>query len=88
MINWTVVVGIGGLVLSMITFFLGQRKDSNTSGRELGEFMGRMDTKLENIDTAIKELKAAIKEGRRENTDAIEHAIKEHERAFHGTGSN
>lgn len=88
MINWTVIVGVGGLVLSVITFFLGQRKDSSDSGQKLGEFMGRMDTKLENIDTAIKELKTAIKEGRRENTDAIEHAIKEHERAFHGIGGN
>ena len=83
--NWTLVVGVGGLALSVIAFFMGQRRDSSDSGQKLGEFIGRIDTKLENINATIKELKATIKEERREHQDAIEHAIKEHERAFHGT---
>lgn len=86
--NWTLVVGMCGLALSIIAFFLGQRKDSSDSGQKLGEFIGRIDTKLENINATIKELKATIKEERQVNANAIEHAIKEHERALHGTGKN
>jgi hypothetical protein len=72
----------------VIAFFVGQRRDSSDAGQKLGEFIGRIDTKLENINATIKELKATIKEERREHADAIEHAIREHERAYHRAGSN
>lgn len=86
--NWTILVGAGGLLLSTITFFIGQKKDNSDSGQKLGEFIGRIDTKLETLNAAIKELKTTIKEERRDNANAIEHAIKEHERAFHGVGKD
>lgn len=79
-VNVTVLIAILGLVLSVITFFVGQKKASQDDGQEFGEFMGEIRADIRNIKDDIKE----IKNDRERLKNEIDHAINEHVKAYHG----
>lgn len=78
-INITVLIAVLGLILSVITFFVGQKKASADDGQEFGEFMGEIRADIRNIKEDIKE----IKNDRERLKDEIDHAISEHVKAYH-----
>lgn len=79
-INITVLIAVLGLILSVITFFVGQKKASADDGQEYGEFMGEIRADIRNIKDDIKE----IKNDRERLKNEIDHAISEHVKAYHG----
>ena len=79
-INVTVLIAVLGLILSVITFFVGQKKASADDGQEYGEFMGEIRADIRNIKDDIKE----IKNDRERLKNEIDHAINEHVKAYHG----
>ena len=78
-INVTILIAVLGLILSVATFFIGQKRASQDDGQEFGEFMGEIRADIRNIKDDIKD----IKEDRKRFTDEIDKAINEHVKAYH-----
>lgn len=84
-IQVTILVGVCGLILSILTFVAGTKKNSKEDGYNLGKFEGDI-ARIEEAIKSIKEMIAEIKIDLHNEENKIAEAIKNHERIYHNGG--
>ena len=84
----TAVVAVIGCVLSVLTYFAGQKKTSNVEVEKRARFEGEITAKLDQLIKAFDKLEAKLTRNTGELHDEIDKKILDHERRYHNAGHN
>lgn len=90
----SVAIAIGGIVLSVATFYIGRIKASKDDGQSNGVFIGEVKTELKYIREAVAQLSNEFARDREERakmraelheefSKMVDNAIKTHEKRYH-----
>lgn len=78
-----IVIAIIGAVVAVLTYFAGQKKNSNGEAADRARFEGRVEEKLDRLQQSVDKLEARLSKNTTELYDKIDKEIKEHEMRCH-----
>lgn len=81
--EWTVFTGISGIVLSVLSYFAGAKKQSNEDVGKRAYFEGEIHAKLDQLINSFEKLEAKLSKNTDDLYAAIHNEIKEHEKRYH-----
>lgn len=83
----TVFIAILGAVLSVLTFFAGSKRNSNTDVEKRARFEGEIKAKLDQLLQSVEKLENKLTRNTGELHAEIKRQIEEHERRYHANDS-
>ncbi len=75
--------GVIGVIIGVIGYFTGQKKQSNDEVAQRAHFEGEVTAKLKQVIDAIEKLDAKISKNTEELFDEIDKRIEKHEKRYH-----
>lgn len=75
----TIIVGLGGLILAVMTYIAGTKK----TGEERARFEGMVEEKLDRLQVSLDKLEERLSKNTTELYDEIDQKIHEHEERYH-----
>lgn len=80
-------VGVIGIVLSIISHFNSEKKNSNTETEKYAFFQGEMTAKIDQLIHAVEKLDAKLSKNTDDLYNEISEKISEHEKRYHSGGN-
>jgi hypothetical protein len=89
-VEWiiTIAVAIIGCVVSILTYFAGQKRTSNNDVEKSAYFQGEMSAKIDQVIKNLEKLDSKLTRNTGELHDEIDKKILDHERRYHNAGHN
>jgi hypothetical protein len=89
-VEWiiTIAVAIIGCVVSILTYFAGQKRTSNNDVEKSAYFQGEMSAKIDQVIKNLEKLDTKLTRNTGELHDEIDKKILDHERRYHNAGHN
>ena len=84
----TVAVAIIGCIISILTYFAGQKKVSNDDVEKSAFFQGEITAKLDQLLKTVDKLDQKLTRNTGELHEEIDKKILDHERRYHNVGHN
>lgn len=84
----SVIIAVIGCVLSVLTYFAGQKKASNEDVEKSAFFQGEITAKLDQLIKSVDKLEQKLTRNTGELHAEIDKKIADHERRYHNAGSN
>ena len=84
----TIAVAIIGCVVSILTYFAGQKRTSNNDVEKSAYFQGEMSAKIDQVIKNLEKLDTKLTRNTGELHDEIDKKILDHERRYHNAGHN
>lgn len=75
--------GVIGIVIGVVGYFAGQKKQSNDEVQKRAYFEGEIKAKLDQVLTALEKLETKLSKNTDELYTEINKRIAEHERRYH-----
>lgn len=79
----TIIVGVVGAIIAVITYFAGEKKASKGEVAERARFEGNVEATLKQILLRLDGLDAKLTRNTTELYDEIDKRIAEHEKRYH-----
>lgn len=85
-IEIAVVVGVIGVVMSVMTYIAGQKTQSNKDVEKRAYFEGTITAKIDQLISRFDKLEERLTNSTSELYDEIDLKISEHEKRYHSAG--
>jgi hypothetical protein len=82
----TVVVGVIGCVIAVLTYFAGLKKNSNFDVEKRAHFEGTIEAKLDQLIKTVDKLDQKLTRNTSELYTEIDQKIEQHEKRYHHNG--
>lgn len=82
----TIIIAVIGVVLSILTYFAGVKRNSNTDVEKRARFEGEIKAKLDQLILSVEKLENKLTRNTDELHAEIKRQIAEHERRYHDAG--
>lgn len=84
----SVIIAVIGCIVSILTYFAGQKKTSNEDVEKGAFFQGEITAKLDQLIKTVDKLDAKLTRNTGELHEEIDKKILDHERRYHNAGHN